>query len=40
MRAVQRRITGNDNIQSIFVAAREGEPVLLDIAGRHFALPS
>ncbi len=25
MRAVQRRITGNDNIQSIFVAAREGE---------------
>lgn len=25
MRAVQRRITGNDNIQSIFVTAREGE---------------
>jgi len=25
MRAVQRRITGNDNIQSIFVAARDGE---------------
>jgi putative ABC transport system permease protein len=25
MRAVQRRITGNDNIQTIFVAAREGE---------------
>ena len=25
MRAVQRRITGNDNIQSIFVAASEGE---------------
>jgi putative ABC transport system permease protein len=25
MRTVQRRITGNDNIQSIFVAAREGE---------------
>jgi putative ABC transport system permease protein len=25
MRAVQRRITGNDNIQSIFVAAKEGE---------------
>ena len=22
------------------VAAREGEPVVLDIAGRHFALPS
>ncbi len=26
MRAVQRRITGNDNIQTIFVAARDGEP--------------
>jgi putative ABC transport system permease protein len=26
MRTVQRRITGNDNIQSIFVAAREGQP--------------
>jgi putative ABC transport system permease protein len=25
MRTVQRRITGNDNIQSIFVAAREGQ---------------
>jgi putative ABC transport system permease protein len=25
MRAVQRRITGNDNIQTIFVSAREGE---------------
>jgi putative ABC transport system permease protein len=25
MRAVQRRLTGNDNIQTIFVAAREGE---------------
>jgi putative ABC transport system permease protein len=26
MRTVQRRITGNDNIQTIFVAAREGQP--------------
>jgi putative ABC transport system permease protein len=26
MRTVQRRITGNDNIQSIFVAASEGQP--------------
>ncbi|HVY31860.1 MAG TPA: ABC transporter permease [Polyangiaceae bacterium] len=25
MRAVQRRITGNDNIQTVFVSAREGE---------------
>jgi putative ABC transport system permease protein len=25
MRAVQRRITGNDNLQAIFVAARDGE---------------
>jgi putative ABC transport system permease protein len=26
MRTVQRRITGNDNIQTIFVAAEEGQP--------------